>query len=176
MMIDLMQALVLSPGDCQKFIFKQRLMSSHTSDSLFTALATGRPFRTLEVLELDEIELRQVEPSKVLEGLRMVIQRCTCRGGVSLSKWMCPVPFNFAPFDYSHVLNEMVILRQDLSVLPTPFVLPVTTSLIDFSGCMCTFQSFERLLEISANCATRASLVMRDWTMPDDHFCALFAP
>jgi hypothetical protein len=55
------------------------------------ALSTGRSFRTLEVLELDQIELRQVDAPVVVAKLADVVLHCPFLLRVSLAKWTFPI-------------------------------------------------------------------------------------
>jgi hypothetical protein len=99
----LMQQLSLYGGEYQRFTLRGLEFGPRHLESLFLALESARPFRTLEILELDGLRI-QAPSEASRERVRDVLEHCRFLTRVSLSGWLGTI--EFAPFTRLNCLAE----------------------------------------------------------------------
>jgi hypothetical protein len=90
----LIDELMSFEGEYQRFTFQNLQMTRETCESLFGALENGRPFRTLESIELDYLELKQPIHDLIpliVKGIGRALGHIRFLQKLSFARWSIPV-------------------------------------------------------------------------------------
>jgi hypothetical protein len=174
---DLMTELATFAGDYQRLTFTGMEMNAMTCESLFSALETGRPFRTLEVLELEHCTLRQPANSVadlILKGIARIVRQLRFLYKFSLSRWSFPFWVPLGLFSKMNCLTEIKLQRIEMHQTFENLSVPGWTYLLDFSSSSFSPASFLSMLEMVSRCRTPLSLVLQDITMAEEAWQTVF--
>jgi hypothetical protein len=170
---ELMTELAAFEGEYQRFTFQNLELNPATCESLFSALERGRPFRTLEVLELDYFTMRQ--PIKeivdiVTNGFARIIQHIRFLKKFSCVRWSIPFWLPLSLFESLSFLHEIVLQRFELTQSFDTMNLPPVLHLLNVSSCTFTADSLMSFLRVVGRAQAPLSLVMQDLVISDEHW------
>jgi hypothetical protein len=129
---NLITELAAYGGDYQRFTFTGIEMNATNCESLFSALETGRPFRTLEVLELENFTVRQPVNNiadLVIMGIRRVVRQLRFLYKFSLARWSFPFSVPLGLFSRTNCLTEIRLQKVEISQTFENLSVPVSTCL-----------------------------------------------
>jgi hypothetical protein len=170
---ELMNELSAFEGEYQRFTFQNLELSPGTCESLFGALECGRPFRTLEVLELNYFTMRQ--PIKdtvelVTKGFGRAIEHIRFLKKFSCVRWSIPFWVPLSLFEKMGFLHEIVLQRFELTQLFDGVNLPPVLHLLNVSSSSFTADSLVSFLRMVGRAQARLCLVMQDLVLSDEHW------
>jgi hypothetical protein len=172
--IKLVDELSQFKGEYRKLVFHGLQLSAKMLKHLLNVIRHGRCFRALQTLAFDGFYCRAIFKEKIHKNFREVMKRLHFLKRISISNWPSPVNFNLSIFQYTDLLSELVLRKQDMGYIFDSFYLPPRVHLLDFSGCHFTFSSLMSLFECLAGRESRLSLILQDLVVPEAHWLSFF--
>jgi hypothetical protein len=161
-------------GDLQRLTFNGALLTKRMWEHFSQAISTAKPFRCLEVLELDQIEGPRIPTRAMAKGVAAIVGRARALRRFTLARFTPQLSLSLRSFTAANVLHEIVLRGQDFNEPFTHFVLPSRTRLLDFRECRFSAASFGSLLTILSESPAALTLRFADLKLSEDGWAALF--
>lgn len=159
------------PGEVQRLAFNQVSLTPNNLINLLKCISTARCMRTLEILELDQIESNSLVKNAVDKGIQSSIEHCRFLQTISFSAWTSPMNIELTNFDNCQMLTELILSKQDMtSMFNEDISFPPLVHYIDFSKSQFTIQSIQSFFKVLAKSTSPISLNMADISLPDPHW------
>jgi hypothetical protein len=172
---DLMQELCEYEWDYQRFTVRRTTMSPAKYASLFAGLKKGRPFRSLEVLELECFDGRKISQSVVAASVHEILMNCRFIQRFSLGRWSIPLHLDLQPFFMTPIMSQLMLQGLDMSKRFPTFEFPPLLTLLNFSGCCFSIPSLGTLFGNLSKTQHSLSLIMQDLVVPEVPRSAVFS-
>ena len=173
---DFIDCLSQYPGEVQKISFNGISLSTEVWASILETIITTRPFRTLESLEFDNIESKNVVGEDIPNDINTLLKHCRFLQRVSIANWTNPANIGIEAFVNCSILSEITISKENMTeVFQESIRIPLSVHLLDFSKCSFTYSSLQSLFNIISQVTRPLVLVLSDLAIPEAHWRSFFA-
>lgn len=170
------------PGEFQRLSFNNIRLTSKMCEDIINIMPRFRSLRTLEMIEMNQIEMTNNLTESVLNSLiRVLLNHCRFLSRITFSfktngSEPFPIPVQMNNFYSYSVLSEIVISGQDLTqqFSDNSLKLPSYIRLLDFSRCIFSNQSIQGLFGQLNNYDKPLSLTLSDITITDSTWPQFF--
>ncbi|OHT02613.1 hypothetical protein TRFO_07026 [Tritrichomonas foetus] len=164
-------------GEIQKLSFNGVTFNAEAWGSISNSILANRPWKTLEHLEFDNIESKNISNDAIVSTISRILKHCRFVQHLSISNWSQPILVGLDTFLNCSILSEIVLAKQDMTEpFPDYVRIPSSVHYLDFNHSNFTFLSLQSLLKvISYNTKTPIYLVLSDISLPDAHWRSLYA-
>jgi hypothetical protein len=172
---DLLRELANFTGEYQRITFNQFRMTVDGMSEFVAQVGGARCFRTLEVLELENLQVKGLANEFVEGQVKRLLEHCRFLQRLSLSRWTSPLPLTMRLFSSMNILTELSLQLHDMSD-PFPDInFPPYIRSVNFSGCLFTFESLKSLFDILARHNKTITLIMQDLVSLDGNVSNFFS-
>jgi hypothetical protein len=171
--VDLLERLSEYRGDIQHLAVCRAVLSPRAWKAIFAAVKHARTFRTLEVLELDEIDCNSLSADNARKRLESIFKHARSLQILSLSNWPAPPSFDSHMFERCISLTELTFAKAALTDLLIG-ELPPHVRFANFSRCNFTSVALGRLFQMLSKVGHPFSLLLADLVVNGDQWPLFF--
>lgn len=162
-------------GEYQRITFNSIQFTQDSFNFFFDSILKNRCYRTLEMLEFDNIDSKNLLNDSITNGIISTFVHCRFLQNISFSNWSTQLSLGFELFTSSSTLSKIVLSHQNLSrPFSISFRLPPSVYLLDFSGCNFTFSSIQSLFKNLSDYHSPLYLNLSEINLPEAHWDAFF--
>jgi hypothetical protein len=172
--VQLIDELSRFEGEYQRIAFNGLDLTPAMCSRLFDAITTAPPFRTLEVIELDELDTRVLELDTIQYRIFGLMKSHRFLHRLSLADWRTPISVPLSLFLSASVLRDISLCGQDMSRVFGFFALPKSLRLLDLSRCHFSQFSLWNFLENLARHKVGLTVNLSDLFMSDLQWCEFY--
>jgi hypothetical protein len=155
-------------GPLHRLTFSGGIFNARTWEHFVNVIDTGKCFRTLEVLEIDQIDAQGISTKAYTEGVATIVRRARCLRRFTLARFTPQISIPLWEFRTTNLLHEINLRGQDFSEPPAPFAVPELLHLLNFRECRFTAGALITLLENIAQAETPITLHLPDIRLTDE--------
>ncbi|KAH0793948.1 hypothetical protein GPJ56_002160 [Histomonas meleagridis] len=162
-------------GDYQRISFNSIQFTQDSLNLLFESLLFHRCYRTIEMLELDNIDSKDLYNDNIIQNIISIFKHCRFLQDISLSNWTNPLSIGFDLFSGCSTLTNIVLAKQNLTrPFSETFKFPPQIYLLDFTECSFTYLSIQSLFKNLSTFHSPLCLILSQISLPEAHWSSFF--